>query len=115
MNNRVNEHGRTVRPDSTSFKPQTPDRLCGVCGEHKCFLQRSSRTCPACTHLWDVSVSRLSWLLLLALWNDTKNKGSLDVELVSRGLFLFVVRLTVIILIILHIAVVGGGVEGGRR
>lgn len=53
-------------------------------------------------------------MLLLALWNGTKNKGSLDVESVSLGLFLFVVRLT-IIFIILHIAVVGGGVEGGRR
>lgn len=100
-----------VRPDCAGFQLQTPQSA-EFEAEHECFLQRPGRT-PVRSR-WDVSVSRLSRLLLLALWNGTKNKGGLDVESVSLGLFLFVVRLTFVI-IILHIAVVGGGVEGGRR
>lgn len=113
-NNRVNEHGRTVSPNSTSLKPQTP--LWSLWWTRLFPAEVQQDTCPAFTRLSVVLISRLSWLLLLALRNGTENKGSLDVESVSLGLFLFVVRLAIIVVIIvLHVAVVGSGMEGGRR
>lgn len=58
------------------------------------------------------SVSRLPRLLLLPLRNPSKHKRSLDVQSVPLCLLVFIVWL--VIVIVLHVAVVGGGVDGGR-